>query len=260
MKKIILLLVVSLSFLHYSNAAVIVVEGIYQGKNLYVQNPFAGSGVGFCTTEVLVNDVKSTDEIQSSAFEIDFSNFKLKMGDKIKVTIKHKDDCKPKVLNPEVLKPTSTFEMVSFKAEESVVKWTTKGESGPLPFVVEQFRWNKWVKAGEVDGKGIATENNYSVKVNNHSGINKFRISQTDYKGPKYSNTIQYRSSSPEVTFFPVKASKDITFSTETMYEIYDQYGNLVKKGVAKEVDISSLPKGPYYLNFDNKTENFIRK
>ena len=241
-------------------AAVIVVEGIYQGKNLYVQNPFNGSGVGFCTTEVLVNDVKSTDEIQSSAFEVDFSNYKLKLGDKVVVKIKHKDDCRPKVLNPDVLKPSATFEVVTLKAEDAIIKWSTKGESGSLPYVVEQFRWNKWIKVGEVPGKGTPEEMSYSLKVNNHSGINKFRIQQTDYKGPKYSNTVQYRSSGAEVTFYPVKVSKDIIFSEETMYEIYDQYGSLVKKGVSKEVDVSSLPKGPYYLNYDNKTDNFIKK
>src|SRR4051812_13861614 len=81
----------------------IVLEGNYQGKNLYVQNPFAGSGVGFCTIKVEVNGQVTTDEINSSAFEIDFTNLQLKIGDKVSVKIEHKDDCKPKVLNPEVL-------------------------------------------------------------------------------------------------------------------------------------------------------------
>ena len=80
---------------------VIVLEGNYQGKNLYVQNPFAGSGVGFCVQEVQVNGNVTTDEIASSAFEIDFRNLQLKLGDKVEVKIIHKDDCKPKVLNPE---------------------------------------------------------------------------------------------------------------------------------------------------------------
>ncbi|PJC62331.1 MAG: hypothetical protein CO022_05125, partial [Flavobacteriales bacterium CG_4_9_14_0_2_um_filter_32_27] len=56
-----------------SYAGVIVLEGHYQGKNLYVQNPFAGSGVGFCTFEVTINGDVTTDEVNSSAFEIDFT-------------------------------------------------------------------------------------------------------------------------------------------------------------------------------------------
>ncbi len=258
--------VILLASLHL-NAGVIQIDGSYQGKNLYVQNPFAGSGVGFCTIEVLVNEIKSTDEIQSSAYEIDFANFKLNIGDKVVVRIKHKDDCKPKVLNPEVLKPKSTFEVLSIKADENLLKWTAKGEGGPLPYVVEQFRWNKWVKIGEVPGKGEAAPHDYSYKVRHHSGINKYRVQQTDFTGkPNTSAPVQYKSISPELTFSPAKASKDIFFQSpdkkaaETMFEIYDSYGNLVKKGFDKQVDVTGLAKGVYYLNYDNKTDKFIKK
>lgn len=258
--------VILLASLHL-NAAVIQIDGSYQGKNLYVQNPFAGSGVGFCTIEVMVNDVKSTDEIQSSAYEIDFANFKLNVGDKIVVRIKHKDDCKPKVLNPEVLKPKSTFQVISIKADENLLKWTAKGEGGPLPYIVEQFRWNKWVKVGEVAGKGEAASHDYSYKVKHHSGINKYRVQQTDFTGkPNTSAPVQFKSSIAELTFSPAKASKDVFFQTpdkkaaETMFEIYDSYGNLVKKGFDKQVDVAGLSKGVYYLNYDNKTDKFIKK
>ena len=45
----------------------IVLEGTFQGDNLFVKNPFAPSGVGFCVYEVNVNGLTSTDEINSSA-------------------------------------------------------------------------------------------------------------------------------------------------------------------------------------------------
>lgn len=243
-------------------AGSLTVEGIYQGKNLYVQNPFTSSGVGFCTTDVFVNNIRSTDEVQSSAFEIDLTLYRLKLGDKVNVVVKFKEDCSPKILNPEVLKPSSTFELVSAKADESAqLKWTTKNEGSPMPFIVEQFRWNKWIKVGEVQGKGIPTENNYSTKVNYHSGLNKFRIQQTDHKGPRYvGKEITFKSSIPEVTFYPVKATKDINFSAETMYEVYDQLGKLITKGVGNKVSVEELEKGPYYLNYDNKSESFFKK
>ena len=245
-----------------SMAGVIILDGNYQGKNLYVQNPFAGSGVGFCVYEVTVNDQVTTDEINSSAFEIDFKNFQLKLGDKVVVKIKHKDDCKPKILNPEVLKPKSTYEVVSMKVEkDGTLKWSTKGESGKLPYVIEEFRWTVWKKAGEVEGIGTSGVNDYSFKLIPHSGKNQFRIKQIDYTGqPKISKPVDYMSTVPEVTFAPLKVSKEIIFSDETMFEIYDQYGNIVKKGFAKTVDATNLPKGAYYLNYDNKTGEFIKK
>ena len=245
----------------------IILDGNYQGKNLYVQNPFAGSGVGFCVQSVEVNGSVTTDEILSSAFEIDFRNLQLKLGDKVEVKITHKDDCKPKVLNPEVLKPKSTFEIIEMSVDKDLTfKWSTKGETGKLTYTIEQFRWNKWVKVGEVEGSGTPTENKYSFKVVPHSGKNQYRVKQVDYTGqPKLSKTVDFASSSPEITFAPAKVAKEITFTagstpTETRFEIYDQYGNIVKRGFASVVDASNLPKGAYYLNYDNKMGEFIKK
>ncbi len=243
-------------------SAVIVLEGNYQGKNLYVQNPFATTGVGFCAKKVLVNGNVTTDEVNSSAFEIDFTALQLKVGDKVEVKIEHSDDCKPKVLNPEVLKPKSTFEVIDMSiSPDGSMKWRTKGETGKLPFIIEQFRWTKWIKVGEVDGKGTSGENSYEFKVTPHSGENQIRVKQVDYTSqPRYSPPKKFTSTISDVTFAPNKVAKDINFSEETMFEIYDQYGNIVKKGFAKTVDCSSLAKGVYYLNFDNKTDQFIKK
>ena len=262
MKRLFFVLLISLFSLQANATGVIVLEGHYQGKNLYVQNPFAGSGVGFCTFEVTINGEVTTDEVNSSAFEIDFANFQLKVGDPVIVKIKHKDDCKPKVLNPEVLKPKSTFEIVSMKiSKEGNFDWTTKSETGKLTFIVEQFRWNKWIKVGEVDGNGTTTENNYKFQITAHSGENKFRVKQIDYSGkPRYSQASRFISTVGEITFSPVKAKTDVFFTGGTLFEVYDSYGNIVKKGFGEKVDVSNLKKGIYYLNYDNKTETFVKK
>lgn len=255
-------LLLFLLFVLPSYAGVIVLEGHYQGKNLYVQNPFAGSGVGFCTFEVTINGNVTTDEVNSSAFEIDFTAVLLKIGDPVIVKIKHKDDCKPKVLNPEVLKPKSTFEIVSMNvSKDGVFKWTTIKESGKLAFIIEHFRWNKWVKVGEVDGNGKVSTNNYEFKIEPHSGNNKFRVKQIDYSGePRYSDSSAFLSDKEIVTFSPIKVKDVITFSSSTLYEIYDNFANIVKKGYGISVDVSNLKKGIYYLNYDNKSETFLKK
>ena len=64
MKKIgLLTLVLSLGFLNTfaQSGGVIILEGNYQGKNLYIQNPFGSNGVGFCVSEVKVNGNITTD-------------------------------------------------------------------------------------------------------------------------------------------------------------------------------------------------------
>ncbi len=253
-----LILSTSLSF-----AGNIVIEGNYQGKNLYVRNPFAGSGVGFCTYEVTVNGSVTTDEWNSSAFEVDLSLHNLELGDHIVVVIKHKDDCAPKVLNPEILNPKSTFETQSIAiSNDGILKWSTTNEAGVLAYVVEQYRWSKWVYVGEVEGAGrTGAVNNYSFKITPHSGENKLRVKQVDYTAvPRYSPTATYMSSKPVVDFNPKKVEDNIDFTAETMFEVFDIHGNIVKKGYSNKIDATNLKKGLYYLNYDNATSEFMKK
>lgn len=241
------------------------VEGIYRGENLYVMNPFSSSGIGFCVSEVRVNGQVTTDEINSSAFEIDFSSLDLHVGDKIIVEIIYKDGCLPKILNPEVLKPKSTYIIQYITVDKAgVLKWATTNEKGVLDFEVEEFRWNKWRKIGTVPGKGTPDKKTYSTKVDFHSGINKFRVKQTDYSNkPNISAEAKFMSLIAEVTFTPGNGkivTKDIIFSAVTDYEIYNYYGSLVRKGTSSKIDVSNLKKGNYYLNYDNMSATFIKK
>ena len=206
MRKIRVLIFLILSSVSILNAGEIVLNGIYQGKNIYVMNPFAGDGVGFCVSKITVNDQLSTDEINSSAFEIDLSIYNFQIGEKVVIVIEHKSNCTPKVLNPEVLKPVSSYKISSMKVDiktEELI-WTTSNEKGSLPFYVEQFRWNKWVRLGTVDGKGSSGANTYTYKVLVHSGLNKYRVRQRDFTGvDNISRPVPFRSQKAPVTFEP---------------------------------------------------------
>ncbi|MFC2175718.1 hypothetical protein ACFLR1_01940 [Bacteroidota bacterium] len=256
---------VFLLFALSSTAGTILLEGNYHGKNLYVQNPFASEGVGFCTFEVKVNGTTTTDEINSSAFEIDLSFFELALGSPIEIRISHKDDCKPKVVNPEVLKPMSTFEISSMGISKTgVLAVTTTNETGKLNYTIEQFRWNKWVNVGEFEGKGSPEKNAYEIQLTTiHNGQNRFRLKQIDHRGkPRYSFETKVTSPIADVSFTPgdgKRVSDAINFSDATLYEIYNAYGNIVAKGVAKRVDVSGLDKGTYYLNYGTTTATFKR-
>jgi len=257
-KKIILFALASL-FISNTFAGVLTLEGSYQGKNIYVTNPFVSTGVGFCAFEVSVNDKITTDEVNSSSFEVDLSALKLSIGERVVIKVKYKDDCKPKIVNPEDLKVRSTFEIVpttlKFNPKEGTISWTTKGEVGKLPFIVEQYRWNKWVKVDEIEGKGRIEGAFYSVKYLPHSGENKVRVKQIDVAGPRYSEAIKVRSVAPEVKIKVDKVDKVLEFTDDTKYEIYDNFGNIISKGYGNEVDVVNLKKGTeYQINYDNKT------
>ncbi len=261
MKNLILLFIFSLITM-ISKSNVLVVEGKFQNKNIYIQNSFGSNGVGFCTTEIKVNGKITTDEINSSAFEIDLASMNIKTGQKVTIEIIHKNDCVPVVLNPEVLKPRPTYEVVSMNINSSgILKWTSKNESGPLPYIIEQFKWNKWVIVGEVQGIGTSENHDYSFQVLTHSGENKFRVKQTGLGvAAKYSNSVALNSMTDKPTFMFSKNKKAIQYSFETSFEVYDAFGTIVKKGFGNETNIENLPKGKYYLCFDNQVSEFDKK
>ena len=261
MKRVFLSVLFLISFF-FSYAGVIVVEGKYQNKNIYVQNAYSQAGVGFCAYAVYVNGKLTNDEINSTAFEIDLSQLQLKYGQDVIIKINHRDGCNPpRILNPDALKPIPTFEITSMKmSNEGLITWTAKNEGGSLPYIIEQFRWNKWVYIGETQGDGTVGEHNYKFQVTAlHSGENKFRLKQVGYQS-KYSAEIKIVSSTPRCIFSLSKGSKQIDFTCGTLYEVYDYYGTVVKKGYGSRVDIANLQKGGYYVCFDNSIGEIKKK
>jgi len=242
------------------------IEGSYQGKNLYVQNPMDDDGFGYCATKVTVNGDIMPGGTNMGAFEIDFSMFNIAIGEPVFIVIEHNDGCKPKILNPEVLLPRSTFKVSSISVNsDGVLVWNTTDERGKLPYTIEQYRWNKWVSIGEVQGKGNVGSNLYEFQVAPHSGENKIRVVQVDHSGAKRtSEEVGFESKVGVVSKSPTKVKNVINFSSdgkpvETRYEIFDAYGSIVKKGVGSSVNCENLIKGIYYINYDNTNEKFIK-
>ena len=146
-KSIILAFAVAFnSFL--DNAQIFSIGGHYEGMNIFVSNPIKADGYGYCVDRVLVNGNILPASIQSDYFEINLKLFNLKKGEEVFIELEHGEGCTPSFVNPEVLLPFSTFEMLTFSANsDGRVTWSTKNESGKLSFVIEQFKWNRWVEA-----------------------------------------------------------------------------------------------------------------
>lgn len=233
---------------------IIVMEGNYQLKNIFINNSIGQDGVGFCVTNVFVNGEVSTDEINQNAFEIDLSLFNLGFGDEVIVEIHYKNNCIPEVINPLALQPQATFKTEKIDIDDNVLlSWTASNETGVLPYRVQQFKWNKWVTVGEVQGVGNPGEHSYSFQAIAVSGDNRFRVIQKSGDGRvRVSPEVKMNSASPEVTFVFDKKTKEVVFNSQTSFEIYDEYGQIIKRGYSATVEMEELNKGKYYINYDN--------
>jgi hypothetical protein len=240
-------------------SGILILEGKYSGKNLYIQNSKGSASAGYCITEVKVNGNITTDEVNADVIEVDFKVLKLKIGDPLKVQVVHKDNCLPKLVNPEVLKPNATFETVRIELVGDILKWTAKNENGSLPYIVEQYKWNKWVVVSEIQGDGETGLHNYEAKVSLHSGPNKFRVKQKGANNVIKTTPDAVSTSTISKPTYTMDA-QNVSFNAATAYEVYDGYGNIVKKGFGNNLDISNLKKGTYYLCYDNQVDEISKK
>lgn len=241
------------------NTNTLVLNGAYQGKNLYVQNPFTVNMKDFCTIEVYVNSEKVMSQIKSSAYEIDLSY--LAINEPLTIEIVHKSDCKPKVLNSQVIRLNSNLQFANLVATESAISWSTKGEKQGDKMYLEQFLYNTWINLKEIQAKGSSSNSSYSAESHHTSGINKYRIKYLDKDGTAfYSRILEFQSVVPEITFYPKRVSNKIYLSRGADYEITDENGTILNKGKGKEIPCETLKEGIYYLNIDNKTEKFLKK
>lgn len=266
MKQFLAFLFIVISTCFSAQDQVLSIGGYYEGMNVFVNNPIKSDGYGYCINKVLVNGNVLPASIQTEHFAIDLSLFNLKKGDEVFVELDHAEGCTPRFVNPEVLLPFSTFVITSLTAStEGKIKWATKNESGRLPYYVEQYKWGRWVVAAEVQGTGYKTENHYAIDIVPTSGYNKIRVSQVDNTGQRRSSSnVGFTSKIETVTKSPSKVKTQLYFkssgnATKTKYEIYDAYGNLLKKGFDDSVDCTELLNGIYFINYDKKTEKIIK-
>jgi hypothetical protein len=134
-------------------------------------------------------------------------------------------------------------------------------EQGALPYIVQQFKWNKWVNLGEVQGKGTSNENNYQFKFVAVSGENKVRVIQKSFSGRvRASDTVSFNSDKVAVTYQYDKKKEKITFSDETSFEIYNKYGQVAKRGYGNSVSLSNLRSSTYYLTYDSSMDEIEKK
>ena len=233
--------------------------GEYQGKNIYVQNPLSTDKVNFCTSEVYLNEQLINNSPKTSAFEINLSH--LEVGGPVFIKIVHREGCKPKIINPQVIRSKSKFQFLNVNADALSIHWSTIGELPYGKFSLEHYRNRKWINIKSIEGKGSFDANQYDVKPEHHTGDNKYRIKYVQNNGKVFfSQVFDYFHDVEPISFFPTMVVDKITLSRPTDYTVVDSYGNQITEGTGKEIELNNLKAGLYFLYVDNREEKFVKK
>jgi hypothetical protein len=233
--------------------------GEFQGKNIYVQNPLSKDKINFCTSEVYLNERLINTSPKTSAFVIDLSH--LETGGPVFIKMVHREGCKPKIINPQVIRSKSKFQFLNVITDALSIHWLTVGELSYGKFYLEHYRNKIWENIKIITAKGSFEINQYNLKPQHHTGDNKYRIKyvQTDGK-IFFSRVFDYFNDVEPISFHPTLVDDKITLSRESEYVVVDSYGNQLTKGKGKEITLNNLKAGLYFLYIDNREEKFVKK
>ncbi|GAB4248884.1 MAG: hypothetical protein Tsb0034_28240 [Ekhidna sp.] len=228
--------------------------GVFQGKTLFVQNPFNKEKKEFCVEEIRINEKKLDINYRLSALKVDFDGYDLFTPVKIRVV--HRDTlCQSIIINPEAILFHTIFRFESVALSDSALVWYTKGERGVGEFVVEKLYNGIWIDKENIKATGRYEGQQYTYYPNLEEGANKYRIRYNFPTGSRigylYSMEVDFDFYPEPVEFSPKSAKTHLYFSRSTHFEIYDDGQKLVLEGQGKEVDVRVLRRGRYVIYFN---------
>lgn len=242
-----------------SNAQQLALEGVYRGRDLFIQNPYNSAKNSFCIQSVVINGKTIITSPNSSALTIDLSNFSL--NDSISLLIFHYSECLPKVLNPRVLQAGSGFTIIQPYADNAAVSWITTGELDKnASFELEKMYLHGWKVIKKMTAKGDIDNNQYSVGVTHYAGDNQLRIHYNSNTSSIYSEEFSFYSAADPISFYPTDdVDEIISLSKATDYVIKDLDGKIYKKGFALDIFVQDIKPGEYILVIENREELFYK-
>ncbi len=236
----------------------IVLEGIYQNQALFIQNPLWGASGEYCINEVTVNGDVAYTEPYVSALALQFKGFALNAP--IRVVIRHKNNCQPRILNPGAVVFKSELSFDRIFIGENFIQWVSQGEGPEGTYLIERFVDGDWayVTSQKARGeKGIVT---YKVSLRHEPGANLYRIVYQGVGGARHvSQDLEHLMHAESITFSPRSVDRYITLSKEAFYEVTDADGNQITKGIGTKVDLGSLTRGSYIIIIEGQPHDFYK-
>lgn len=255
----ILLLILSFPGLTQStNLDTLTFEGINYEKKLYFVNPSIPDQ-GYSMQEVKINGKEVYDELRSNTVTIHPGRSNVDYKDSMQIRVFYVKDYKPKLLNPENLLPPDNFKFTYIRIRDGKLIWRTEGAQGQKPFIVEQYRWNRWIKATEIPVSDSIRHGSYEYEITPHHGKNRYRIVKLNTHNEKVisrkARVSEYSIPKVKIIYNDVKDM--LVLSSKTLYEIYDEDWTLIREGYGRYVDVSGMAPGKYNINFGNRSGIF---
>jgi hypothetical protein len=233
--------------------------GVYQGRTLFIQNPFDPKSKQFCVESIMLNNQPIAINLNSSALKLDFNGIEVYAP--VHITIVHLESCKPIVINPDAINFHSIFSFSKIAFQDSVIAWSTMGEKPDFRYTIEKYQLGIWDELDEVPAKALFGGASYTYQPLLDIGANKLRVKCIMEDGAYlYSFEVDFHFYPEPVTFTPLETAGSLKFSRTANFEIYDAGGDLVHSGQGSATDVEHLPSGDYVIYFDEKDPGVFKR
>lgn len=237
--------------------------GVFQGKTLFVQNPYDKNTKQFCVEQIFVNERPLNLNHKLSALQLDFNGYDLFTPVTIKIV--HRDSlCTPIIINPEAVLFHTLFRFVDVSLTDSALVWMTKGERGKGEFEIERLDNGIWIDQEVIAATGRYEGQEYRHFPNLEEGANQYRVRYNFPRGSRtgylYSWEVDFDHYPEPIEFKPKSAKTRLYLSRSSHYEIFDDGNTLVLEGQGIEIDVRPLRKGRYVIYFNGKSPGTFYK
>ncbi len=236
-------------------------KGVNYQRKLFFNNPSPDTG-GFSIQQILVNGDTVREELRSNTVTLHLDRVPLEREDSLRIHVVFLEGYMPHLVNPEGLLPPNDFIFTYMRVRNENLIWRVAGVIGYRPFVVEQYRWERWVDIEEVPVYDSLAGGTYEYNLRPHYGANRYRVIKVNALGQTVVSREQsvraYNVPQPEMVSTWVR--ERLEFTEVTRYEIYDMDWNLIKKGRDRYINVSDLPRGRYRINYCNTTDTFRKR
>ena len=232
-------------------------SGVFKGSPLFIQNPYLPVQKTFCIKEILVNNRSVSMNYNRSALLLDFEN--IEPYSPISIRVIYSDStCSPALLNPDAIRYHSVFSFEKISISDSSVTWSSKGEQTKGIYEIERFNLGSWESAQSFDSKGVYGGSSYTFFPVYEEGSNKFRVKYTNENETLYSSEVEHVYYPDPISF--KKTGTQLILSRACSYVILDSDNLDVLMGSGKEIDISGLGNGEFYIVFNEEQVELFRK
>ena len=166
--------------------------------------------------------------------------------------------CIPVLLNPDAIKYHSVFSFEKIAISDSSITWNSKGEHENARYEIERFNLGYWEPMETISSKGVYGGSRYEYFPVYEEGANKFRIKYSNDGETLYSYEVEHVFYPDPISF--KKEDDLLVLSRACEYVITDTDNFEVLIGAGKEIDISGIGNGEFYIVFDEEQVELFRK